>query len=54
MEVVRNINLVLSTYHPQEVSGAFYRPEVEVVQSKDKAGGRTLLLSGVEVDLRIT
>jgi DNA polymerase (family 10) len=54
MEVVRNINLVLSTYHPQEVSGAFSRlPEVEVVQSKDKAGGRTLLLSGVEVDLRI-
>jgi DNA polymerase (family X) len=54
MEVVRNINLVLSTHHPQEVSGAFSRlPEVEVVQSSDKAGGRTLLLSGVKVDLRI-
>ena len=55
MEVVKNINLVLSTHRPQEVLSAFSRlPEVEVVQSKDKAGGRTFLLSGVEVDLRIT
>src|SRR5512139_2425058 len=47
MEVVRNINLVLSTHHPQEVSGAFSRlPEVEVVQSNDKVYGRTFLLSG--------
>jgi DNA polymerase (family 10) len=54
MEVVRNINLVLSTHHPQEVLGEFSRlPEVEVVQSNDKAGGRTLFLSGVEIDLRI-
>jgi len=54
MEVVRNVNLVLSTHHPQEVLGAFSRlPEVEVVQSNDKAGGRSLLLSGVEVDLRL-
>ena len=55
MEVVKNINLVLSTHRPQEVLSAFSKlPEVEVVQSNDKAGGRTLLLSGVEVDLRIT
>jgi len=54
MEVVRNINLVLSTHHPQEVSGAFSRlPEVEVVQSNDKVRGHTFLLSGMEVDLRI-
>ncbi len=54
MEVVRNINLVLSTHHPQEVLGAFSSlPEVEVVQSNDKVGSRTLLLSGVEVDLQI-
>ena len=55
MEVVRNINLVLSTDRPEEVLSAFSKlPEVEVVQSNDKGGGRTLLLSGVEVDLRIT
>jgi len=55
MEVVKNINLVLSTHRPQEVLSAFSKlPEVEVIQSNDKAGGRTLLLSGVEVDLRIT
>ncbi len=55
MEVVRNINLVLSTFRPEEVLSAFSKlPEVEVVQSNDKAGGRAFLLSGVEVDLRIT
>jgi DNA polymerase (family 10) len=54
MEVVRNINIVVSTHHPQEVLGAFSRlPEVEVVRSNDKAGSRTLLLSGVKVDFRI-
>ena len=54
-EIVRNINLVLSTRSPQEVLNAFSKlPEVEVVQSSDKAGGRTLLLSGIGVDLRIT
>jgi DNA polymerase (family X) len=55
MEVVRNINIVLSTDRPDELLSAFCKlPEVEVVQSNDKGGGRTLLLSGVEVDLRIT
>ncbi len=54
MEVVRNINLVLSTHRPQEVLRAFSRlPELEVPRSDDKAGGRCRLLSGVEVDLRI-
>ena len=54
MEVVRNINLVLSTHRPQEVLGTFSRfPEVEAIQSEDTAGGRYRLLSGVEVDLRI-
>ena len=54
MEVVRNINFVLSTHRPQEVLDAFSRfPEVEVVQSNDTAGGRYRLLSGIEVDLRI-
>jgi len=53
MEVVRNINLVLSTHRPQEVLTAFSKfPEVEVIRFKDKASGRYLLLSGVEVDLR--
>ena len=53
MEVVRNINLVLGTDRPQEVLTAFSKlPEVEVVRSQDKAGGRYLLLSGVEVDLQ--
>jgi DNA polymerase (family X) len=53
MEVVRNINLVLSTDRPQEALTAFSKlPEVEVLRSQDKAGVRTLLLSGVEVDLR--
>ena len=54
MEVVRNINLLISTRHPQEVRNAFSSlPEVEAVQSSDVAGGRYRLLSGVEVDLRI-
>ncbi len=53
MEVVRNINLVLNTHRPQEVLTAFSRlPEVEAIRFKDKASGRYLLLSGVEVDLR--
>ena len=53
MEVVKNINLVLSTQRPQEILTAFSKlPEVEVIRFKDKASGRYLLLSGVEVDLR--
>jgi len=53
MEVVRNINLVVSTSQPREVLTAFSKlPEVEVVQFKDKASGRYALLTGVEVDLR--
>ncbi|HVP79372.1 MAG TPA: DNA polymerase/3'-5' exonuclease PolX [Thermodesulfobacteriota bacterium] len=52
-EVVRNINLVISTLHPQEVLSAFSRlPDVETVQLND-AGGRYRLLSGIEVDLQI-
>jgi DNA polymerase (family 10) len=55
MEVVKNINLVVSTTHAQEVLTAFSKlPEVEVVQFKDNASGRYSLLSGMEVDLRIT
>ncbi len=55
MEVVRNINLVLSTHRPQEVLTAFPKlPEVEVVKAINKARGRYFLTSGVEVDLRIT
>jgi DNA polymerase (family 10) len=54
MEVVRNINLVLSTHRPQEVLAAFSKlPEVEVVRFKDKTSARYSLFSGVEVDLRI-
>jgi len=55
MEVVRNINLVLSTHRPHEVLNAFSKlPEVESVRFKDKASGRYSLFSGVEVDLRTT
>jgi DNA polymerase (family 10) len=55
MEVVRNINLLLGTYDPQEVLSAFSKlPGVEGVQPNDEAGGCTLFLSGVKVDLRIT
>jgi DNA polymerase (family 10) len=55
MEIVRNINLVLSTQHPQEVLAAFSRlPEVEVVRFKDKTSARFSLFSGVEVDFRTT
>ena len=53
MEVVRNINLVLSTERPQEVLTAFSQlPEMEVVRFKEKASGRYSLFSGLEVDLR--
>jgi DNA polymerase (family 10) len=46
---------VLSTRRPQEVLSAFSKlPGVEGVQSNGKTGGPTFLLSGVEVDLRIT
>ena len=54
MEVVRNINLVLSTQHPKDVLTAFSKlPEVEVVQFRDESRGRYSLFSGVEVDLQI-
>jgi DNA polymerase (family 10) len=53
MEVVRNINLVVSTQRPQEVLRAFSKlPEVEVVRFEKKEGGRYSLFSGLEVDLR--
>jgi len=55
MEVVRNINLVLSTSQPREVLTTFSKlPEVEVVQFKDKASGRYSLFTGADVDLQIT
>jgi DNA polymerase (family 10) len=55
MEVVRNINLVLSTSHPQEVLNAFSKlSEVEAAPLKNKSSGRYSLSSGWEVDLRIT
>ncbi len=55
MEVVRNINLVLSTCRPQEVLNAFSKlPEVEAIPFKNKSSGRYSLSSGWEVDLRIT
>lgn len=55
MEVVRNINLVLSTSRPQEVLNAFSKlSEVEAVPFKNKSIGRYSLSSGWEVDLRIT
>ena len=54
MEVVRNINLVLSSHCPGEVLSAFSEfPEVEAVLPTDDAGRRYLLRSGVGVDLRI-
>jgi DNA polymerase (family 10) len=54
MEVVRNINVVLSAHHPREVLSAFSKfPEVEIIPSSDDTGARYLLPSGVEVDLRI-
>ncbi len=54
MEVVGNINLVLSTPSPREILTAFSKfPQVEVVQLKDKSNGRYSLLSGVEIDLQI-
>ncbi len=55
MEVVRNINLVLSTFRPQEVLTAFSKlPEVEAVRFKDNVSGRYLLSPGIEVDLQTT
>ena len=54
MEVVRNINLVASTDHPQEILTAFSKlPEVEVVRFKNKGSGRYGLFSGLEVDLQV-
>jgi DNA polymerase (family 10) len=54
MEVVRNINLVVSTQHPKDVLAAFSKlPEVEMVQFRDQSSGRYSLFSGVKVDLQI-
>ena len=54
MEVVRDINLVLTSPSPREALTAFSKfPEVEVVQFKDQTNGRYSLLSGMEVDLQI-
>ena len=53
MEVVRNINLVVSTSRPQEVLAACSKfPEVEVVRLGNEAEGLYSLLSGIEVELR--
>jgi len=55
MEVVRNINLVVSSSSPQEILTAFSKfPEVEVVQFKSKSNARYSLTSGVEIHLQIT
>jgi len=54
MEVVRNINLVVSSSSPQEILTAFSKfPEVEVVQFKDKSNARYSLTSGMEIHLQI-
>ena len=55
MEIVRDINLVVSSSKPQELLTSFSKlPDVEVVQFKDNASGRYSLISGIDVDLRIT
>jgi DNA polymerase (family 10) len=54
MEIVRNINLVVSSSSPQEILTAFSKfPEVEVVQFKDKSNARYSLTSGMEIHLQI-
>jgi len=54
MEVVRNINLLVSTDHPREVLSAFSGfPEVETVQHRNTSEGLFSLSSGIEVALRI-
>ena len=54
MEVVRNINLVVSSSSPQEILTAFSKfPEVEVVQFKDKSNALYSLTSGVGIHLQI-
>jgi DNA polymerase (family 10) len=55
MEIVGNINLVVSTHCPQDVLTAVSKfPEVEVVQFGDKGAGRYSLASGVKIDLQTT
>jgi len=55
MEVVGNINLVVSTQRPHDVLTAVSKfPEVEVVQFRDKGSGRYALANGVEIDLQTT
>ena len=53
MEIVGNVNLVVSTQRPQEVLTAVSKfPEVEVVQFGDKGTGHYSLASGVQLDLQ--
>ena len=55
MEVVRNINLIASSPHPEEILNFMSKlPEVERVQFRDSNSRRLFLFSGVEVDLRIS
>ncbi len=55
MEIVGNVNLVVSTHHPQDVLTAVSKfPEVEVVQFGDKGAGHYSLASGVRLDLQTT
>jgi DNA polymerase (family 10) len=55
MEIVGNINLVVSTHHPQDVLTAVSKfPEAEVVQFGDKGAGHYSLASGVRIDLQTT
>ncbi len=55
MEIVGNVNLVVSTHHPQDVLTAVSKfPEVEVVQFGDKGTGHYSLASGVRLDLQTT
>jgi DNA polymerase (family 10) len=55
MEIIRNINLLVSSQNPQGILTAFSKlSNVEVVRFRDKASGRYSLISGVEVDLRMT
>jgi DNA polymerase (family 10) len=55
MEIVRDINLVVSSQNPQGILTALSKlSNVEVVRFRDKGSGRYSLISGVEVDLRMT
>ena len=55
MEIVGNVNLVVSTLRPQEVLTAVSKfPEVEVVHFGDGNAGHYSLASGVKIDLQTT